>query len=148
MKKWIRILSIGIVWIFLTGCGNTLIEVSKDEEIFRRKQECASYLNHAEGIEQKNLEESAFYNDSEVNASYEILEIFYSPLENTCLYTLESQIWYYDEFGKYTLDYWLLIKDSLTKKTIWSSWMFDMSVMSKREEELQDKVVELKGDNS
>jgi hypothetical protein len=62
--------------IFITGCSTT--NKISQSELFEKKQECSSYKD------KMNIQLSGFSN---LGNFFEIDEIFYSPVKNSCLYT-------------------------------------------------------------
>ena len=97
MKKflWISFL-LGL--IFLWWCATTN-KLSQDE-LFEKKQECASYTSEM----YKDIEKW-WYEDPL------ILDVFYSSSINSCLY----------EFN--TARNSLILVDYFSKKTLWSAWI-------------------------
>lgn len=115
MKKTYTIFLLTSV-LFLSGCSYKVVkeEQNDQKDIFDKKQECAKYRV---AIEQE-LE-----NDMEYSLERKLLdEIFFSPSENSCLYSYTS--YYIDANGipmnKKVMGTEYAIKNFLTNETILS----------------------------
>ena len=97
MKKfmiiWLGLFTI----IMLTGCNKSS---SNENNVFQKNQECAKYKDK---IEEEIIKDSyGIWNDK-------LDIIFYSPIRNSCIYTVKGSSYPY--FGEY-------IKDSFTNEKL------------------------------
>lgn len=98
-----------VIFISFTMCCIILSGCNMSNELFEKKQECANYENEIEQeitIQNKWLQESF----------YELDQIFYSPTQNSCLYSYKWISRQNNFTEKNILDYF--IADYLTKDII------------------------------
>ena len=118
MKK--IILSVLIFGILLSGC-NENTSLSKDD-LFEKKKECASYEQEIK---------------SNLPQLWEIKEIFYSPIENSCLYRRKEIA---------VLNNWDItvrheIIDFLSKKSLFTR--FEREVNGQQEKRSEDNIIQM-----
>ncbi|MEI8009044.1 MAG: hypothetical protein WCI00_06820 [bacterium] len=65
----------------IAGCTSTTKSTMTTDQLFQKKQECANLRDKIEEQINKNPDYSGCFN---------IKEIFYSPLRNSCLYIADS----------------------------------------------------------
>lgn len=84
MKK-IFIILLAFWLVFVTGCSINNSKISQTE-IFEKKQECSKYKQDI----QKAVDKSLIRDDDDEYFSYQVQlkEIFYSPIKNSCLYSV------------------------------------------------------------
>ena len=78
MKK--LLLPLYLLSVVLAGCTSTSKPTMTADQLFQKKQECASYN---EKIEKENNLNSDVATDT--------VEIFYSPLKNSCISFVDSE---------------------------------------------------------
>ena len=106
----------------MAGCGsNTGSKPTMTaDQIFEKKKECAGLRDKMEEQIQKNADYGGCFN---------ITQIFYSPVRNSCLYIMQN-VWYQDnENCRWGLVWWstevvidyLTNEEILNKKVIWGN---------------------------
>jgi len=134
MKKIFLIFLLAYGFI-LTGCSQQ--KWLSQDKIFEKKQECIKYkINIEEEIDGKNTEK--WFQES----FYELDQIFYSPIKNSCLYSYK-RVWLQNNLTiRSFLDYFIV--DYLTKDMI-----FETNIWAENTESLKtynEKIRELKWD--
>mgnify|MGYP001373239797 CR=1 FL=1 len=102
--RYMKFLTILVILLSTTSCTvdwngkqadkivsleNEIAELKKEKEqdIFKRKQDCASKISY--------LKKEVEKNNSEFASKYSFIEVFYSPSESECYFTM----WYGDIFN-------------------------------------------------
>lgn len=96
-----------IVLILFTCIFLAMQNASKKKTAFENKAKCEKYMEQAK---EQTVEDFYLINSLAGNSS-SVAQIFYSPIENTCLYTVELA-------GKDGIPFTIYIKDVLTHQTI------------------------------
>ncbi len=81
MRKFL--LPLLLLSVVIAGCTSTTKSTMTTDQLFQKKQECANLRDKIEEQINKNPDYSGCFN---------IKEIFYSPLRNSCLYIADS-VW-------------------------------------------------------
>lgn len=151
MKKTWILLIFGL--ILLSGCNTTTKNNISESEFFEKKQECAKYKDAI----QKEVNNSLIRDDDQYfSYDVQIRDIFYSPVENSCLYGV-----YYiyqdksdpkDTCGTYVIQDYLSNNDTVGTYMEIKSTPTDENPLSytclwdKSEEQYDKAVKELKGE--
>ena len=118
-----------------------------DDQLFQKKQECASYKDNIQKEIDKNYgkEGESFY-------SISLLEIFYSPKEKSCLYGITAFSGPYKDWSTARSDD---IYDVLSSKHVWGNSIIfnkdnnmpkNVEIREKADVELEMSIKELKGE--
>lgn len=84
MKK-LLLVSILFYFLLLTWCSQQDASLSKSE-LFDKKKECAGYSNQMKDY----VDDQYNWEDVGVSQTSYIKDIFYSPVRNTCMYTITT----------------------------------------------------------
>lgn len=109
MKKFIFVSTILILVIFLSGCTLSSQQTSEINNSFSKKRDCAELQNNIE----KRIKEQ--FNDQTRGAWLE--KIFYSPTLNTCMYTIQINI-YPNKYNNMTTYYIYQLYDAFSNELI------------------------------
>lgn len=111
MKK-LLLFSILLGSMILTGCGQQ--KWLSQDELFSKKQECISYKDKI-SIQAVDILDSGF----------EVGEIFYSPIKNSCLYiTKDKNEWIYNSSYLAIIDYFnnTIIESTFNEMAEFMNW--------------------------
>lgn len=113
MKK-LLLISLVLSGILLKGCSQQ--KWLSQDELFEKKQECISYKD------KMNIQVIQL-----IDSDFEVNEIFYSPIKNSCLYTAKVKYWIkindFTDNSLYTavIDYF---NNTIIENTFWEIWEF------------------------
>lgn len=140
MKK-LLIITLLLCAIVLGWCS--LQKWLSQDEIFEKKQECAKYRNE---LEKRNEQFNYSWNDQ--NWPYEnssiIDQIFYSPTQNSCLFTRLADFHYSSDKWGIKVDSWFIIEDALTHEQIWNSLPVNGDSYITYKNKFEEKIQEFK----
>ena len=107
--------------VILAGCGKQWLS---QEQLFQKKQECASYKEKIE----KDIKEKYRSASPSLSLSASLDEIFYSPIRNSCLYTVIISSSWTPKFRSWQVETKKVIMDYFANQQLWE-WIETCSII-------------------